>query len=77
MKKLIVTDPVWICGSDLTSGTSDEKRECMGCDTQVKRIPDGDILRDASQIKVVIGIHRHLTPGYCSMGIVGNNSWRE
>jgi ribonuclease HI len=32
MKKLIVTDPVRICGSDLTSGTLDEKRECMGYD---------------------------------------------
>jgi hypothetical protein len=32
MKKLIVMDPVWICGSDLTSGTLDEKRECMGYD---------------------------------------------
>jgi hypothetical protein len=32
MKKLIVMDPVRICGSDLTSGTSDEKRECMGYD---------------------------------------------
>jgi len=36
MKKLIVTDPVRICGSDLTSGTSDEKRECMGYDTESK-----------------------------------------
>jgi hypothetical protein len=34
MKKLIVTDPVWICGSDLVSGTSDEKRKYMGYDTQ-------------------------------------------
>jgi len=33
MKKLIVTDLVWICGSDLASGTSDEKREYMGYDT--------------------------------------------
>jgi len=33
MKKLIVTDPVWICGSDLTSGTSDEKCKCMGYDS--------------------------------------------
>jgi len=33
MKKLIVTDPVWIW-SDLTSGTSDEKRECMGYDSE-------------------------------------------
>jgi hypothetical protein len=32
MKKLIATDPVQICGSDLTSGTSDEKHECMGYD---------------------------------------------
>jgi hypothetical protein len=32
MKKLIVMDPVRICGSDLTSGTLDEKRECMGYD---------------------------------------------
>jgi len=32
MKKLIVMDPVRICGLDLTSGTSDEKRECMGYD---------------------------------------------
>jgi hypothetical protein len=33
MKKLIVTDLVWICGSDLTSGTLDEKCECMGYDS--------------------------------------------
>jgi hypothetical protein len=33
MKKLIVTDPVRIW-SDLTSGTSDEKRECMGYDSK-------------------------------------------
>jgi len=33
MKKLIATDLVWICGSDLASGTSDEKRECMGYDS--------------------------------------------
>jgi hypothetical protein len=33
MKKLIVTDLVQICGSDLTSGTSDEKHECMGYDS--------------------------------------------
>jgi hypothetical protein len=26
-------NPVWICGSDLTSGTSDEKRECMEYDS--------------------------------------------
>jgi hypothetical protein len=33
MKKLIVMDLVWICGSDLTSRTSDEKHECMGYDS--------------------------------------------
>jgi hypothetical protein len=33
MKKLIITDPAWICGSDLVSGTLDEKRECMEYDT--------------------------------------------
>jgi len=33
MKKLIAMDPVRICGSDLTSGTSDEKCECMGYDS--------------------------------------------
>jgi hypothetical protein len=33
MKKLIVMDPVRICGSDLTSGTLDEKRKCMGYDS--------------------------------------------
>jgi len=33
MKKLIMMDPVQICGSDLTSGTSDEKREWMGYDS--------------------------------------------
>jgi hypothetical protein len=32
MKKLIITDPVRICGSDLASGTLDEKRKCMGYD---------------------------------------------
>jgi len=34
MKKLIVTDPVRICGSDLASRTSDEKREYMGYDNE-------------------------------------------
>jgi hypothetical protein len=33
MKKLIVTDPVQICGLDLISGTSDKKRKYMGYDT--------------------------------------------
>jgi len=32
MKKLIVTDPVRICGSDLISGTLDEKCKYMGYD---------------------------------------------
>jgi hypothetical protein len=32
MKKLIVMDLVWICGLDLTSGTSDEKRKYMEYD---------------------------------------------
>jgi hypothetical protein len=32
MNKLIMTDPVRICGLDLVSGTSDEKRKCMGYD---------------------------------------------
>jgi hypothetical protein len=40
MKKLIATDPVWICGSDLTSGTSNEKRECMGYDKYSKKGSD-------------------------------------
>jgi len=47
MKKLIMTDLVRICGSDLTSGTSDEKHECMGYDTfpiwhlsQMRKCPD-------------------------------------
>jgi len=38
MKKLIATDPVRICGLDLTSGTSDEKRECMGYDKAVQSV---------------------------------------
>jgi hypothetical protein len=33
MKKLIITDLEWICGSDLAFRTSDEKRECMGYDS--------------------------------------------
>jgi hypothetical protein len=37
MKKLIITDQIWICGldwirSDLVSRTSDEKHKCMGYD---------------------------------------------
>jgi hypothetical protein len=34
MKKLIIMDPVWICGLDLISGTSDEKCKYMGYDTE-------------------------------------------
>jgi len=46
MKKLIVMDLVRICGSDLTSGTSDEKCECMGYDNNSAPFFNSILFRD-------------------------------
>jgi hypothetical protein len=61
MKKLIVMDPVQICGSDLTSGTLDEKRECMGYDTmsdyQIKSGHNESTVRRVRKVNIVQGGH--------------------